>query len=88
MDMQLGDMDMKHGHAAWTYTCSIGVDIQLGPEHAALTWTCSTDMICGMETRIFSKDIDMQHGYIYAAWTWTFSTDMDMQHKHEHASRT
>ncbi len=37
---------MQHGHehAAWTWTCSIDMDMQHGIGHASWTWTCSMDM--------------------------------------------
>jgi hypothetical protein len=55
MDTQIG-----HGLAAWTWLCSMDMDLDMHHihehGHAAWSWTCSMDM-------------DMQHGSILAVWT-------------------
>jgi hypothetical protein len=33
------DMQHEHGHAAWTWTCSMDMDTQHGFGHVAWTWT-------------------------------------------------
>ncbi len=66
---------MQHalGHAAWTWTCSMGdMDMQHGHGHAP--WTCSMDI--GMQYG--HGQLDMQHGHGHAEWTWTCITDMKM----------
>jgi hypothetical protein len=79
------DMDMHHGrgyaawngHAAWTWTCSLdmdmysSMDIAMQPGHGHAAWTN-----------------DMEHGHAHAAWAWMCSMDRDVQHgyRHEHAA--
>jgi hypothetical protein len=75
MDLHHG-LDMQHGHglghAAWSLTCSMDMDMQNGQDmhhglgHAQWTWACSMDM-------------DLQHGHGHA---WT----IDRYHGHEHAA--
>jgi hypothetical protein len=38
------DMQYRHGHEAWTWTCSLDMDMQHGHEHAAWIWSCSMDL--------------------------------------------
>jgi hypothetical protein len=67
------EMQPEHGHAAWTWPCSMDLDKQHGHRQATWTWTCSIDM-------------DMLLGHGHASWTWTCFLDMDMQHGHRHVA--
>jgi hypothetical protein len=55
--------------------------------HAAWSLTCNmdTDTYPVPRTEIWSKDMNMVHGYRYGPWTWTMGTgthtiDIDMHH--------
>ncbi len=53
-------MQHGHGYAAWTYTCSMDIDMQYrhGHGHAAWTLICSIGMIMPVD-----MDMDMQNEY-------------------------
>ncbi len=61
-----GDMDMRHGHVAWTWTYSMDMDIynQRGLAVWAWTWT-------------FSMVMDMQHWPGHTAWKWKIRSEID-----------
>jgi hypothetical protein len=99
MDMQHGNRhEHKQGHAAWTLTYSMDLDMQHGPRHAALTWACNMglDMLHGgghaawTYCRLIAwawkwsmnMNMDMQHGFGHTAWILTYSMDLGKQHGH------
>jgi hypothetical protein len=84
-----------HGHAAWTWTCSVDMGLQHGQAHSmSWPWTSSVDMdtrhVLGHAacTGTCSMYWDMQHVLGHAACTGTCSMDVDTQHRYGHAAGT
>jgi hypothetical protein len=91
VDMHKLDMQLRHGHAAWELTCSMGKDMQHehGQGRAVWTLTCRMNM-----------DVENGHGHAalkHAARLRTYRLDMtmhmasmdtEMQNGHGLAART
>ncbi len=60
------DLPPGHGHAAWTWTCSMDMGIRYGHYRAE---TASER----------NMDTDRQYGLGHAVWAWTCSMEMDIQ---------
>ncbi len=85
VDMERGDMDMKHGHAARTYS--------MGNQHGHGARTCGMDKQHG--------DVGIEHGHAilvryHAEWTckmemhdrkatWTYRLDIQLNKQHGQA---
>jgi hypothetical protein len=72
--MEVGMQD-GHGHAAWTYICSMDI------------YVCSMD-ICLQHGHLSAASTGTQHVLGQAAWTWTLGMYWNMQHVLGHAACT
>jgi hypothetical protein len=68
MDTQHG-----HGHALWTWTCSMGMDTQHSFGNAACIWTMNMD--AGIITLTNWKLIPLHFNYTKLFWTGSVNSD-------------
>jgi hypothetical protein len=86
MGIQHGDMDKKHGygHAAWTQTCSMDMDMQHGDmemqhvhalKNTAWTWTCSIYMSPLTLTAPITDHCRLQADwFLMYCWTYIYTS--------------
>ncbi len=61
-------MHHRYEHAAWTWTCSIDVDME-DIQHSV-----------DMDNLDMQYGLDIQYGQRLAAWRWTGSMEVEIQH--------
>ncbi len=70
------DMQRRHGHAAWTWTCSMDM---------SMCWTCCMSMptrhvqVHATSPHPYLMELTIHIGQGHAAWTWACSIAMDLQ---------
>ncbi len=62
MDIDM-DMQLRHGHTTWIWTCRVDLDMQHGLGHAAWTWTMDMHHRC-QNARMLTKS-SVRHGYFF-----------------------